>query len=164
MIQFNDMDEIEENLWLGNLAAAENITELKNRGIKKILTVMSGLGPKYSAEDGFIHKKYDVIDFSGQNIIKYFGECLNFIKGEEKVLVHCMAGASRSATIVIAYLMWTKKMKYDDAHKIVKNKRFIIWPNPGFIEQLKMFDKLLVENDYDIEKIKFDEIKIDLFN
>ena len=75
-----------------------------------------------------------------------------------------MVGASRSATIVIAYLMWTKKMKYDDAHKIVKNKRFIIWPNPGFIEQLKMFDKLLVENDYDIEKIKFDEIKIDIFN
>ena len=84
MIQFNDMDEIEENLWLGNLAAAENITELKSKGIKKILTVMSGLGPKYSDEEGFIHKKYDVIDFSGQNIIKYFGECSKLYKGGRK--------------------------------------------------------------------------------
>ena len=70
-----------------------------------------------------------------------------------------MAGASRSATIVIAYLMWTKKMKYQEALDFVKKKRFIVFPTYGFREQLKMFEKLLIENDYDIDKINFNDIK-----
>ncbi len=69
-----------------------------------------------------------------------------------------MAGASRSATIVIAYLMWNKKWKFEQALNYVKLKRPIICPNDGFLKQLKMFDKLLIENDYDIERIKFKEI------
>ena len=101
----------------------------------------------------------EIRDFEDQNIIQYFGECLKFMKGEEKILVHCRAGASRSATIVIAYLMWTKKMEYGKALQFVKDKRFIVFPNDGFREQLKMFEKLLKENDYDIEKINFKEIK-----
>ena len=80
--------------------------------------------------------------------------------GEEKVLVHCMAGASRSATIVIAYLMWKKKMKYKEASQYVKDRRFIVYPNFGFRKQLQIFEKLLIDNDYDIDKIKFEEIKI----
>ena len=115
--------------------------------------------PLYKESDNFIHKECNVDDLSQQNIIQYFGECFNFIKGEEKILVNCMAGASRSATIVIAYLMWIKKMKYEDALNFVCSKRPIVYPNDGFREQLKMFEKLLKENDYDIEKINFKEIK-----
>ena len=155
---FNNLDEIIDGLWLGNYSAAEDITDLKNKGIKKILTVMEQDGPKYIKEDGFIHKKINALDNSIQNIIQYFGECLNFIKGEEKVLVHCMAGASRSATIVIAYLMWAKKMSFNDAFNFVKGKRLII-PNLGFKQQLEMFEKLLIDNNYDIDKINFKEIK-----
>ena len=159
MFDFNYMDEIiGGKLWLGNLISAENIQDLKDKGITKILTVMNGSNLKYDIEEGFFHKKVEVDDFYDQNIIKYFGECLNFINGEEKVLVHCAAGASRSATIVIAYIMLTKKMKYDDASQLVRDKRFIICPNFGFREQLKMFEKLLIENDYDIFRINFKEI------
>ena len=75
-----------------------------------------------------------------------------------------MAGASRSATIVIAYLMWTKKMKFIDALNYTQSKRNIVDPNLGFKEQLKMFEKLLVDNNYDIEKINFKEIKWDPTN
>ena len=153
MFRFNDIDEIIDNIWLGNCSSAENVKDLKDKGIKKILTVMDQTGPEYKEEDGFIHKKYEIRDFEDKNIIQYFGECLKFMKGEEKILVHCRAGASRSATIVIAYLMWTKKMEYGKALQFVKDKRFIVR------EQLKMFEKLLKENDYDIEKINFKEIK-----
>ena len=38
-------------------------------------------------------------------------------------------------------------------------KRSVVWPNSGFKEQLRMFEKLLIENDYNIDKINFKEIK-----
>ena len=155
----NDIDEIIENLYLGNFSASENIQQLKDLGIKKVLSVIDFNDfPNYKDEN-IIHKSVEVSDFDYQNIIQYFGECLNFIKGEEKILVHCMAGASRSATIVIAYLMWIQKMKFDDALNFVKSKRPIVDPNEGFREQLKIFEKLLEDNNYDIDKINFSEIK-----
>ena len=155
----NDIDEIIENLYLGNFSASENIQQLKDLGIKKDLSVIDFNDfPNYKDEN-IIHKSVEVSDFDHQNIIQYFGECLNFIKGEEKILVHCMAGASRSATIVIAYLMWIEKMKFDDALNFVNSKRPIVDPNDGFREQLKIFEKLLEDNNFDIDKINFSEIK-----
>ena len=118
MFVFNDSDEIIDNLWLGNFFASKDVEDLKRKGIKKVLTVMDDDGPVYKDGD-FIHLKFNVDDFSGQNIIQYFGKCLNFIKGDDNILLHCAAGASRSATIVIAYLMWKNKMKFDDALKFV---------------------------------------------
>ena len=155
----NEFDEINENLYLGDYGSSLNIDKLKEKGIKKVLTVMDYTeGPKYKPEE-FIHKRFEIDDDEHQNIIQYFGECLNFIKGKEKVLVHCVAGASRSATIVIAYLMWTNKWKFDKALDFVTTKRPIVCPNYGFQNQLKLFEKLLNENNYDINKIKFNEIK-----
>ena len=123
---FHDIDEITENLYLGNLSAAENIDNLKALGIKKVLSVLDDFAwPKYG-DSQFIHKTFSIQDFDNQNIIKHFGECLNFIKGDDKVLVHCAAGASRSATIVIAYIMWTKKMPFKDALEFVQQKRLIL--------------------------------------
>ena len=156
---YKDLNEIEENLWLGNSYAAGDIKDLKEKGITKILSVMNVNPNKYNKEDGFKHKTIEIMDMNHANIIQYFGECFNFIKGDEKILVHCAAGASRSATIVIAYLMWKNKMKLDESLKFVQKKRSIVCPNTGFKEQLKMFEKLLIENDYDINKINFKEIK-----
>ncbi len=163
------MDEIIDGLWLGDFSSAVKIKNLKNKGIKKILTVIRQMGifengdydpgPNYKSEDGFIQKRIEINDFQNENIIKYFGECLKFIDGNEKVLVHCMQGASRSATIVIAYLMWKKNMEYEKALYFVQKKRSIVEPNEGFKQQLKLFEKELVKNKNDIDKIKFDEIK-----
>ena len=157
--QIHDLDEIIDNIWLGDYSASVDVSNLKNKGIKKVLTVMDYLGGPNYKENEFIHKRFEIDDSCRQNIIQYFGECLKFIKGNEKILVHCMAGASRSATIVIAYLMWNNKWKLEQALKITKEKRPIVGPNEGFLKQLEMFEKLLIENDYNIEKINFKDIK-----
>lgn len=69
-----------------------------------------------------------------------FKGCIDFInKTDGPVLVHCMAGVSRSATIVIAYLMAENNMSYSEAYNYVKDKRSIIHPNSGFRRQLVIF-------------------------
>ena len=156
---YNDMDEIIKDLYLGNLASAENVQKLKELGIKKVLTLLEGFFPEYKESDNIAHKIIEIYDYSDVNIIKYFGECLNFIKGNEKVLVHCAGGSSRSATIVIAYLMWSKKMPFKEALNFVHEKRYVVYPKPGFQDQLEVFEKELKEKDYDLDKINFTEIK-----
>ena len=66
-----------------------------------------------------------------------------------------MAGVSRSATIVIAYIMWKEHKSYYQAFLDVKYKRKFIAPNKGFIFQLRYFESMLNENNYDLEKIDF---------
>ena len=156
----DDVNEIMEGLYLGNLIIANNKEVLKNLGITKVLSIIERFRiPKYEESDNIKHKVVLVDDSLQQNIIKHFGECLNFIKGEEKVLVHCAVGASRSATIVIAYLMWkNKEMTFEKALNYVKEKRAVVNPNLAFQDQLQLFEKILKENEYDIDKIKFKEI------
>ena len=152
----NDMVLIMDNIYLGNITAANNINNLKKEGIKKILSVIDySRAPRYKEEDNFNQKIINIADVPVVNIIKYFGECINFIEGEDKVLVHCIGGASRSASIVIAYIMWKLKISYKEAYIYVNKKKSSIFPNSGFQEQLKKFEALLKENKYNLNDINF---------
>ena len=155
----DDIDQITETIFLGNIDAAFNKKKLKQLGIKKILTVMSAFGNHYSPHE-FIHKSIDVDDDFRTNIICHFKECILFIEGKDKIFVHCAAGMSRSPTIVIAYIMWKRKLRLNEAIKFVKEKRSIISPNDNFMNQLKIFEELLIKNDYNINNINFKKIKV----
>jgi protein-tyrosine phosphatase len=57
------------------------------------------------------------------------------------VFVHCMAGISRSPTIVIAYLILFKGMGYEEAWNFVANRRGFIRPIPyweGILQGLEV--------------------------
>lgn len=52
-----------------------------------------------------------------------------------------LAGVSRSATFVIAYLMWKARISYDKAlHQVLKFR--YVNPNDGFKKQLKCFESM----------------------
>jgi len=59
------------------------------------------------------------------------------------VFVHCFMGVSRSASIVIAYLMHEMNMEFEGALKHVQERREEVCPNPGFKKQLQKFSKEL---------------------
>lgn len=57
-----------------------------------------------------------------------------------RVLVHCQAGISRSATICLAYLIWSRRVRLEEAFDFVKERRGVISPNLGFMGQLLQFE------------------------
>lgn len=99
-----------------------------------MLQIISGLNPCFPAD--LKYKVVSAMDVPWENLSKYFESCIRFIKTAIKhgggCLVHCYGGVSRSATIVIAYLMSEHKMGMFEALNFVKVKRSAVFPNPGF--------------------------------
>lgn len=54
--------------------------------------------------------------------------------------VHCAFGQSRSATIIIAYIMKENNWKFKEAYEYVKAKRRMISPNHGFVYLLRLYE------------------------
>ena len=89
--------------------------------------------------------RISIDDLPTVTISTYFERCIEKIcetkKKGGKTLVHCMAGVSRSATIVLAYLMKGHGMTLRDAYYLLKARRSVIQPNVGFFRQLMEFEK-----------------------
>ena len=133
--------EIIPGLFLGGERNAKNLPELKMNEIKKILNVSWEAANFYPEE--FSYKRLEISDYGHENIGELFQKAFDFIDGESHVLVHCVQGISRSATIVIAYLMKKYQWNLQKALEHVKEKREIVHPNPGFIKQLEQFQQQL---------------------
>ena len=54
-------------------------------------------------------------------------------------LVHCHFGVSRSASIVIAFLMTQTGLEYKPALETLREARWSVSPNQGFVTQLHRF-------------------------
>ena len=71
-------------------------------------------------------------DTPNAKITPYLDRAADFINtamGKGKVLVHCYAGVSRSASCVIAYLIKYKGMGYFNALYFCRQQRSIVCPN-----------------------------------
>ncbi|CAD8063227.1 unnamed protein product [Paramecium primaurelia] len=92
------------------------------------------------------HLRIVLNDLDNSNIKQYFDQTNQFIQqnlNKGNLLVHCMAGVSRSAAIVIAYLMWSQKMTFQNALIYVTKKREQVYPNKGFRQQLILYEEEL---------------------
>ncbi len=86
----------------------------------------------------FTYKIDDQYDFS---IYEYFDEITELIQSiQGPVVVNCVAGISRSATIVIAYLMRYYGMDLRQAFVYTRSKRRQICPNKGFMKCLRDYE------------------------
>lgn len=68
------------------------------------------------------------------------------------MLVHCARGISRSAALVLAYLMLREELTLVEAVKAVRRHRNIL-PNAGFLKQLCQLDAALAQQRKKKEKI-----------
>lgn len=81
----------------------------------------------------------DMVDAKEENLYAFLNTTYQFIEHniqKTNVLVHCVAGVSRSPAIVLAYLMRKYNLTLKDALIIVEAKRDYINPNIGFRKAL----------------------------
>jgi protein-tyrosine phosphatase len=138
------VSKITDGLFLSNQRVSKNYDNLKSIGIKQILSVGAELDI-HITED-FKTMRIDIHDSPDVNIRTYFRSAHQFIN-TAPTLVHCYAGISRSTTIVISYLIRYHNMSSATALNYCKERRPIINPNYGFLEQLSDY-----EDDYEAAK------------
>ena len=138
-----NMTPIIDNLYLGNACDASYYYKLKNSNIKSIINVTTEI-PNYFKKE-FDYFNISINDYNSESFSKeMFNNVLDYIYEKQKnedgnILVHCYMGSSRSATIIILYLIHKHNYTLENALKFIKEKRDIVNINTQFIENLKEF-------------------------
>nr|XP_003224442.1 PREDICTED: dual specificity protein phosphatase 22 [Anolis carolinensis] len=138
----NGMNKILPGLFLGNFKDARDTEQLKRNNITHILSIHD---TARAMLEGVKYLCIPAADSPSQNLTRHFKESIVFIhecrlKGEG-CLVHCLAGVSRSATLVVAYIMTITDFGWEDALSVVRASRSCANPNAGFLRQLEEFEK-----------------------
>lgn len=151
-------------LYIGGLYALYHTDLIRAAGITHVLSVID-YDPLL--QDKFTHLKHFHIradDHPNENLlqhlpeaVRYIDQALEQVSGNDRsasgasqidteasggVFVHCAMGKSRSATLVIAYLMWKYELDAGTALDQLCEGRPVCDPNPGFKEQLAVWGRM----------------------
>ncbi|AWP06771.1 putative dual specificity protein phosphatase 26-like [Scophthalmus maximus] len=139
-------DEVWPRLYIGDQHSAENKADLCRHRITHILNAAhSKRGGQPEIYEGMTitYMGIEAHDSCGFDMSVNFHSAAAFIHGAlsrgGKVLVHCHVGVSRSATLVLAYLMLKQNLTLVEAICAVKENRGV-GPNRGFLRQLIKLD------------------------
>lgn len=146
---------IVDNIYLGNVSNAVDTHKIQGLNIGMIISIMNEheLKRLYSKMvdaniRNIIHASFTARDDTDVDIMNSMVETFfvinNFrLKYPNKfILIHCKAGISRSASLVLAYIILQYKLTLKRALEYVISRRGIVQPNPGFINQLLEIERL----------------------
>jgi hypothetical protein len=153
-------------LYLGGIKSAHDINTLRGKKIKYIVNATvevanrfesaqiaiqmakeeKQVAPSPPVQPGeFVYRTYALKDDASVNIMSVFEDFAEFIHNVKQandggILVHCLAGMSRSVSLVIAWLMRGCGMPLVDSFWHVKDRRQCAYPNAGFLQQLQKYE------------------------
>lgn len=108
---------LRRKLWIGSMEGAKDLVLLTSKNIHAVINMTKAYPNIFEDRDDFVYLKCPVNDLPGENISRYFERTYKFIgsydtyalhcwltqhsveKSPYPVLVHCVQGISRSATI-----------------------------------------------------------------
>ncbi|XP_010216037.1 PREDICTED: dual specificity protein phosphatase 8 isoform X2 [Tinamus guttatus] len=134
------------HLYLGSQKDVLNKDLMTQNGISYVLNASNSCPkPDFISDSHFM--RIPVNDNYCEKLLPWLDKSIEFIDKAKvsscQVIVHCLAGISRSATIAIAYIMKTMGMSSDDAYRFVKDRRPSISPNFNFLGQLLEYERSL---------------------
>ena len=154
-----EFNTILPNLLLGSIKDLENPNFIKDNKIKYILCCAEECSyDNIEIPKEIKIKKIGIKDEINDLNLSDFEEGIKFIdqmKEDEVSFVHCMRGRSRSASIVISYLIFKKKITLKESYYLVKSKRKFIGPNGRLRSQLVDLEKIWnKENSMTLEEFE----------
>lgn len=131
-------------LYLGSYEDACNLNFLRQHNIGFIVNL--AYKPP-CAPNEFRYLNINIYDHPHENIIQHADKVINFVdqavREGKAVLIHCMAGISRSTSMVMVYLMKRYNLNVKQAYEYILRHRPIVLPNVGFSKQLMDYDEQL---------------------
>ena len=142
-------------LFLGDVTDSANGPGLTQAGITHVLNVTNNLPNCFEQSPpapGYPSIKYYRIcirDLESVDISVFFDPAIAFLDSvhakretvtQSRVLVHCAAGRSRSASIVLAFLVARERLSLQKAFEELKRLRPIVRPNIGFYDYLRQHE------------------------
>ncbi|KAL8621281.1 hypothetical protein ACOMHN_008106 [Nucella lapillus] len=139
--------EILPHLLLGSGPHSSDLALLRRLGVTALVNVSRDCPNHFPTLFRYLH--IPVRDSACADLTAWFAQANLFIdqvKAEGgRVLVHCHAGRSRSATICMAYLISSLHLSLDDAFEYVRSRREVIDPNLNFMRQLQDYHQKMVD-------------------
>nr|XP_040026664.1 dual specificity protein phosphatase 22-B isoform X2 [Gasterosteus aculeatus aculeatus] len=137
----NGINKVLPDLYLGNFRDARDREQLARHNITHILSIHDSAAPILQE---MTYLCISAADLPSQNLTQHFKQSITFmhesrLKGEG-CLVHCLAGVSRSVTLVLAYIMTVTRLGWQEALAAVRVVRPCAGPNLGFQRQLQEFE------------------------
>jgi hypothetical protein len=137
-------------LYLSDMHTAIDMDILYVLNITHIINASNNAVPnKFPDTIDYININID--DNEDENISEHFDIVYDKLSEtpieEKRILFHCMLGISRSATLLIAFLMKSQNLTLKEAFETVKHKRPKIQPNYNFAQALLKYEKELRPND-----------------
>ncbi len=131
------------NLYISDKFGVCDLKQLEKNNIHDVMCVTTDVMDEFS---GIKYHYIPMWDDPGFDIIKTFDKAFpiidKLILKNKNIVINCRVGMSRSAAVIIGYLIY-KKMSYEDAYNLLKSCRDIIKPNKGFIDQLKKYERII---------------------
>ena len=134
-------------LYLTNFKGAADIEELKRLKVTHVASVGDEFDKNGPAENGLVYWSKDITDDEGQRDVmaSSLREGAGFIdmaiRGGGTVVCHCAAGISRSACVVLGYMIVHGGKTLLEALRQTIERRPCIWPNDGFMSALVELEK-----------------------
>ncbi|RKF54803.1 Tyrosine-protein phosphatase yvh1 [Golovinomyces cichoracearum] len=148
-----------DNLYIGGINCLKEHT-IQRFSISHIVSVIKYDLKKFRHLQDCKHLSIEVDDVEDENLIEYFEKSGAWIEEALRdenhgkpgvVLVHCAMGISRSATIILAYLL-RRNTNYEvaDALSILRKCRPEVQPNDGFMAQLMLYKNMGCPQDIEV--------------
>lgn len=138
----NECQEVVPGLYIGHIGSAKDAAVLNRYNITRVVDVSAQ--PAYEPPPGVTVLRIPIPDIATFDIRRILGLTNAFIAQSllngHSVLVHCHWGISRSASVILAYLMAFRKLSLQASLQLLSSKRWVINPNQGFRRYLLAYE------------------------
>ena len=137
-------------LYLGNYNDYIDGEKLKSIGITHVINVCPER--KRVEIPGITYYYVNILDLPTADITSVINrviptiDVIRSVNPNAKFMINCAMGMSRSASLVIAYIMYSRTMNFHDSWNYVQSRRYIALPNVGFLLQLYKYETFLRNN------------------